>query len=137
MENETGYEPGHPWYYKLGGTVLKPKEILEAVKLSGYQGYNADEIKKADNKAEPERSSSLRSHRQSALKDLHIDITRYRELACQLRDYRKMETAEQIAQPICSDIHTNISLKISHIYNEFAHLVYIDDLLSQQLGLFD
>ena len=43
-----------------------------------------------------------------------------------------MDTAEQEAQPICSDIHTNMSLKHNHLYDDFAHLVYIDDLLSQQ-----
>jgi len=52
MKNETGYSPGHPWYYKLGGAVYKPKSILAAVKKSEYQGYKRDEIHQADNRRE-------------------------------------------------------------------------------------
>lgn len=136
MNIDTGYKPGHPWYYKQGGAVQKPKAILAAVKISEYQGYNADEIKKVDNRHEPERSSSLRSLRLSAMNDLQADLKCYRELACKLRVYRLMDKAEQDVQPICSDIHTSISLKYNHLYNDFAHLILIDDLLSQQPDLF-
>lgn len=137
MKNVTGYNPGHPWYYKLGGAVHKPKAILAAVKDSEYQGYKLDEIKLADNRREPERSSSLRILRETSLRDLHADLKRYRELACKLCDYRLMDETEQEMQPICSDIHMSMSLKYNHLYNDFAHLVTIDDLLLRQLDLFD
>jgi len=137
MKNETGYNPGHPWYYKLGGAAYKPKSILAAVKKSEYQGYKRDEIHQADNRPEPERSASLRSLRLTALNDLQADLRTYRKLACKLRDYRKMETAEQMVQSVCSDIHTSMSLKYNHLYNDFAHLVFIDELLSHQPDLFD
>ncbi len=136
MKNETGYRPGHPWYYKLGGVVHKPKAILAAVKDREYQGYKRDDIHQADNRQEPERSSTLRSLRLSALNDLQADLRTYREFARALHDYRKMDKAEQGAQPICSDIHMSMSLKYNHLYNDFAHLNFIDELLTRQLDLF-
>ena len=38
--------------------------------------------------------------------------------------------------PVCRDIHTNISLKHNHLFNNLAHLHYIDELLSFQEDLF-
>ena len=137
MKNETGYQPGHPWYYKIGGAVPKPKAILAAVKTSGYQGCKRDYISLADNRHEPARSSDLRLLRLSVLNDFQAHLRLYREYARKLRDYRQMGTAEQEAQPICSDIHTSMSLKYNHLYNDFAHLVFIDELLSKQMDLFD
>ena len=132
-----GYKPGHSWYYKLGGKVLRPKQILAAVKLSGYQGYRLDDIQQADNKPEPQRSAALRNIRQEVLARLISDLSCYRQLACELRDYRALDEADRPEQPICSDIHTGLSLKHNHLYNDFAHLALIDDLLSSQLDLFD
>ncbi len=137
MKNETGYRPGHPWYYKLGGVVHKPKQILAAVKASGYRGYKLDEIEKADSKYEPDRSATLRKIRESALMELKADLECYREVVRGLRAFRNVSDKDQEAQPICSDIHMSMSLKYNHLYNDFAHLVYIDDLLSQQPDLFD
>lgn len=137
MKNYAGYKPGHPWYYKLGGDVHSPRQILFVVKVRGYQGYRDDDIKQAGNKPEPARSSALRAIRQSVLKDLRSDLACYRRFACQLREHRKMDKLEQENEPFCSDIHTSMSLKYNHLYNDFAHLVYIDDLLSHQPDLFD
>jgi len=36
----------------------------------------------------------------------------------------------------CTDIHTGISLKHNHLYNDFAHLLTLDNLLSKQPDLF-
>jgi len=134
MTNQQSYSPGHPWYYKLGGGVHKPKQILAAVTNDSYQGYMADDIKQADGKHEPQRTSALRNLREAVIIRLHADLERYREVVCDLRRYRI--TNKQEVQPICSDVHTSMSLKYNHLYNDFAHLVYIDDLLSQQPDLF-
>lgn len=136
MNIDTGYSPGHPWHYKLGGAIRTPKQILYAVISSGYQGYMADDIKQAGNKSEPDRSAALRVIRKKALKDLKADLSSYRRFTCELREYRKMDKSEQDSQPLCSDIHTTMSLKYNHLYNDFAHLYYIDILLSQQPDLF-
>jgi len=130
------YKPGHPWYYKLGGAVHKPKAILTTVKNSRYQGYKRDDINRADDRAEPQRSSSLRSLREEALTELRSNLEIYRGCACELREYRLLDENEQDAQPMCADIHTSMSLKYNHLYNDFAHLIMIDDLLSQQRDLF-
>ncbi len=133
-QNQLNYSPSHPCYYKLDGIVHKPKQILSAVKNSDYQGYMADDIKQADTKHEPQRSKLLRSLRQAVILRLHADFERYREVACDLRRFRLIN--EQNAQPMCSCVHTSMSLKYNHIYNDFAHLAYIDELLSQQPDLF-
>jgi hypothetical protein len=130
-----GYRPGHPWFYVLGGMVLMPKEILTEVKASGYQGYMADTIAKADNKPEPQRSESLRQIRAKVHCDLISDLSCYRECARELHQYR-ITAIYNGGGPECREIHTSISLKHNHLYNDFAHLVRLDKLLSRQPDLF-
>lgn len=132
----SGYSPGHPWYYKLGGNILGPKSIIRMVIASEYQGYRADELELADRLAEPKRSNALRDIRQSVLTDYWADLARYRILAGELRRFRRDHSAKP-EQSICSDIHTNMSLKYCHLYNDLAHLNRIDELLSVQRDLFD
>lgn len=131
----TGYSPGHPWYYKQGGIVHKPKQILAAVKYNRYRGYMEEDIKQADAMCEPRRSAALRLLRKTVTQSLNANLEIYREVACNLRRCRSDEKQEP--QPICSDVHTSMSLKYNHLYNDFAHLVYIDELLSHQPDLFD
>jgi len=133
------YEPSHPWYYKLGGTVHKPKAILNSVKDSKYQGYRYDDINRADDRAEPQRSSDLRLLRQEALNDLRSNLAIYRNRVCELREYHLLDVEGQQAhddKSFCSDINLDMSLKYCHLYNDFAHLVFIDNLLSIQADLF-
>ncbi|NVD26780.1 hypothetical protein HUO14_02530 [Parasphingorhabdus flavimaris] len=130
-----GYGAGHPWYYVLGGKRLSLKEIQLSAKASGYRGYRADEIEKADQMNEPRRSESLRSLREIAKQELGQDVVRYRELAKQLAR-RRDAGFEDSEEDGCADIHTNISLKHNHIYNELAHILVIDELLSKQGDLF-
>jgi hypothetical protein len=41
-------------------------------------------------------------------------------------------------RPVSSaDIHMSMSLKHNHIYNQFAHLLTLDELLGRQRDLFD
>ncbi len=127
--NQIPYEPGHPWYYVLGGKVLKPSQIKQNVIKSGYQGYLKEDIEKAANKVEPQRSIALRRIRESAKNDLFSDLSRYREVVRELSQHRASNLDKE---PQHHDIHTSISLKHNHIYNNLAHLVTIDDLLSEQ-----
>lgn len=131
-----GYGPGHPWYYVLGGPVLFPKEILAGVIASGYRGYMAHDIDKADAKSEPQRSQQLRRIRQQVRADLRDDLSRYREVARDLSRLRKQSQPDSSA-PQCDAIHTAASLKHNHIYNGLAHLALLDALLSHQPDLFD
>jgi hypothetical protein len=129
------YNPGHPWYYVLGGPVLLPSEICLAVKQSGYTGYRTD-IEETDKKGEPYRSAELRCIRDDVLMSFWQDISRYRKVVRSLHYYRK--TAEPLQeQPKCADIYVSVSLKHNHLYNDFAHLLRLDELLSRQLDLFD
>tara|TARA_R110002096_G_scaffold425908_2_gene635010 strand:- start:593 stop:1000 length:408 start_codon:yes stop_codon:yes gene_type:complete len=125
-----GYNAGHPWYYKLGGTILTPKEILTTVKLSGYQGYMADDIVRIDKKAEPERSKALREIKDKILVSMWRNISCYRLLANQLRFERKLNGIDRL-NTSSNELHTSMSLKHNHIYNDLAHLNYLDDLLTQ------
>ncbi len=47
-----------------------------------------------------------------------------------------MAAAWVVEPDSCADNHTDISLKYAHIYNDFAHLNYIEDVLAQQGDLF-
>jgi len=120
----------------LGGKRLSLKEIRESARASGYKGYRADAIAKADNLHEPRRSQVLREIREQVKADLTSDLSLYREFARKLARHR--DTGEDSGTDReCADIHVNISLKHNHIYNEFAHLIALDDLLNKQGDLFD
>tara|TARA_R110002110_G_scaffold233757_3_gene449496 strand:+ start:16722 stop:17177 length:456 start_codon:yes stop_codon:yes gene_type:complete len=130
-----GYCPGHPWFYFLGGRPRRPREILEATRQSGYQGYACEDIKAADTMAEPKRSERLRALRAKFAADLKIDIRRYRACVRELRqtDWRLPEGKTIIA---CGGIHTALSLKHNHLVNDFGHLIWLDALLEKQRDLF-
>lgn len=131
------YHSGHPWYYKLGGKVPMPKQILASVRQRGYQGYRYDEIHRVDSKQEPDRSAALRNIRQECLKQLRANLAQHRELAREYHAYCRTELAAQKNEPVCSSLCTSMSLKYAHLYNDFAHLVVINDFLSVQPDLFD
>lgn len=130
-----GYSLGHPWYYLLGGRVLTPKQILEHVKHGGYQGYARDDIAAADAKPEPRRSSALRGYRDRFTDDLRRDLSVYRREVRELNRYRETQDFDVIPTS-CDGIHTAMSLKTAHLINNFAHLIYLDELLSKQGELF-
>jgi hypothetical protein len=130
-----GYPVGHCWYYLLGGKVLSPKQIRQKTLDSGYQGYAAEDIAQADQKAEPKRSDALRQLRAKFAADLKQDISRYRECALALHRFRKANPLT--GKPDCAeDVHVSMSLKYAHMTNNFAHLATIDNLLSRQRDLF-
>ncbi len=130
------YNSGHPWFYKLGGKVPSPKAIRAEAKAAEYQGYMAEDILKACRKPEPRRSETLRLYKEKFLSDLGQDISGYRQYAFKLHMLRN--TGNLIYEgAICDDVHTNISLKHSHIYNDFTHLHLLESFMSQQLNLFD
>jgi len=104
-------------------------------KASGYQGYLAEDIAKADNKPEPQRSETLRTLKRKFLADMWSDLSCYREFARQLREDRQKQSADS-GKTKCTDIHMGISLKHNHLYNDFAHLYMLDRMLSKQPDLF-
>jgi hypothetical protein len=130
------YNTGHPWYYHLGGPVLKPKQILETTRYSGYKGYRSDNLIKMNDKIEPERSNHLRKTRVEMVVHLQADLHRYRQCALELKRYRDRKGDFTDTPPSCDDVHTNISFKHNHLVNGFAHLITIDELLSKQGDLF-
>lgn len=129
-----GYSSSHPWYYVLGGIALMPSDIITCVKASGYKGYLEEDIGKADRKPEPQRSESLRAIKEKVLADLWRDLSRYRALVCALRKYRK--ECDYNGPHECADSHMSISLKHNHLYNGFAHLLTLNNLLERQPDLF-
>lgn len=132
---ENGYSPGHPWYYLLGGAVLKPRAILAQTRASGYRGCSAAAIEEADRLAEPKRSASLRSLQHRFYDDLQRDLSRYRTCVRNLRMYRQKSIGPD--EPAsCEGVHVAISLKHNHLVNDFAHLVWLDELMTRQGDLF-
>ena len=78
-------------------------------------------------------SEALRCLKEKALCELRNSILRYRQLAFQLRQERRQPDNGAIE---CNDLHMGLSLKHTHIYNDIAHLILLDDLLKQQSDLF-
>ncbi|MCF8466219.1 MAG: hypothetical protein K9G33_02355 [Sneathiella sp.] len=130
-----GYHAGHPWYYRLGGPIPTPRQIKAEVESKDYRGYLAGDIDAAAVKSEPQRSETLRALREQVLGDLRRDLARYRECAQELRTFRCAE--EQDDRPLTCNIYLAISLKVSHLTNDFANLRTIDDALSVQGDLFE
>lgn len=129
------YKVSHFWYYVLGGRPLYPSEIREEVRASNYRGYLRHDIAKLDKKADPARSEALRRLREDVCTSLRKDISIYRAYVLQLHLYRAIaEFAD--AKPRCEDVHVSVGLKHSHLFNDFAHLEYLDALLDRQLELF-
>ncbi|MEZ5938376.1 MAG: hypothetical protein R3C52_09155 [Hyphomonadaceae bacterium] len=136
MTKHFEYSSGHPWYYVLGGAVLFPRQIVNDVHNRGYRGYAASDIVAADALSEPKRSRMLRDYREKFRDDLKRDLSRYRQCANALRSWREHHALNH-NDPECADVHTNISLKHNHLYNDFAHLIWLEELLSRQRDLFD
>lgn len=130
-----GYPVGHCWYYRLGGDILKPKAIRQYVRTCGGRGYMAQEIEGIDRMSEPKRSAKLRELQQTFQRHLSEDLSRYRQLAHQIRQERRTH-AEPIERPIATCIYMGVSLKFSHLFNDFAHLDQVDHLLTRQGDLF-
>ncbi len=136
LEPQCGYDAGHPWYYLLGGAVPYPKQIRAQVIARGYRGYMEERIKSASKKPEPQRSETLRAIKLQVMDELRGNLSCYRELARKLNAYRELNPLGE-GRPQCHDIHTGMSLKFAHIYNDFAHLNFIATLPNQQRDMFD
>ncbi|MEM6844646.1 MAG: hypothetical protein AAF632_20685 [Bacteroidota bacterium] len=130
------YDPGHPWHYVLGGDPLSLKQIRQSVNESDYKGYLADTIEQAASRAEPARSTALRDLKATVLKEFKWNVSRYREVGLALHRFRK-EQGSTNGQPECHDVHTSVSLKHNHLYNDFANLRTIEHYLNYQPDLFD
>ena len=139
LQKHQGYNAGHPWYYRLGGDIPKPKQILQLVQLGDYRGYAEEDIKAADTMAEPKRSEKLKYFKKQFEKDLKQDLAIYRQKVVELNRLRKDNSHDPLQDSFncCDDVYTAMSLKFSHLINDFAHLVYLEELLSWQIDLFD
>ena len=87
QENNTGYDPGHPWYYVRGGDIPTLKSIWQEVEDSGYKSYRKEDIKKAGDKQEPKRSELLRAMRKEAEHSLKRNISIFRKCVRQLHAF--------------------------------------------------
>lgn len=129
------YNTGHPWYYFLGGSVPSIKEIQNDARQSKYQGYRRDDIRAADSKSGPTRTAALRAIQSDVVIEVKRNIAGYRKRALELHRHRAANALPD-KPVVCDNIHTNISLKHNHLFNDFAHLITLDDLLSKQGDLF-
>jgi len=139
LKEHHGYHAGHPWYYLLGGIVPTPKQIRAAASASNYRGYMAHNLYEIDKQPEPKRYGNLRKWRNKFKEDLKSDLSRYRVVVRELHKTRETQDWNVIPS-CCDDVHTAMSLKHAHLYNDFAHLHFIDELLSKggkQLDLFE
>ncbi len=130
-----GYGTGHCWYYLLGNPVPSLKQILSEANASEYRGYNEEEILAAARKPEPQRSATLRRLRNQYVEALKRGISIYRRVVFELNQRRKVYGIPENPKR-ADDVHVSVALKHNHIYNDFAHLLCIDELPNQQGELF-
>lgn len=130
-----GYSAGHPWYYYLGGRRPRLKEIRADAEASSFGGYMARDIEQADGLSEPKRSHRLRAMRVQVCEELARDVSGYREQARALAR-RRQAGLDEVIEASCHDVHIGLSLKHSHLSNDFAHLAKLDELLAKQGDLF-
>ena len=136
LNEHRGYHAGHPWYYLLGGDIPRPKQIQADAVASSYCGYAVDDLRKIDEQPEPKRSENLRKWQVRFKDELKSDLSRYREVVRELHQYRQNQDWD-VVPSCCNDVHTSMSLKYAHLYNGFAHLHFLDELLGKQLDLFE
>lgn len=129
------YSICHPWYFLLGGPVPHPSVIRAQVIETELTGYRRDEFAQISCMAEPQRSAAHRKAIEEVKTELRRDISKYRQCVVELRRY--CETQDASEEPRCAaSVHTNLSLKVSHMINGFAHLHQLDEM-EQQIDLFD
>ncbi|WP_107495998.1 hypothetical protein [Thalassobius sp. I31.1] len=129
-----GYSVGHYWYYRLGGSILKPKAIRGYVIAARFTGYMAEDIDAVDRMDEPARSTKLRAMKAKVAGDITSDLSRYREVASEIRNLRRAGLTVDRSATNCP--YLSISLKFAHLSNGFAHLNRINELLTRQGDLF-
>ncbi len=129
------YESGHPWYYYLGGKILTPKNILENAKLSNYQGYLENDVKKFDLLDEPKRTQKFNELFRNELFELKRNLSLYRKYVLEISLRRKNNLIGE-NEPICDDIYMSMSLKHNHIFSNFRHLILLESF-QKQMDLFD
>lgn len=129
-----GYSAGHPWYYLLGGKRPTLKQISAYAERFEKPGYRAEEIDVAHRLPEPKRTQVLLKIRAAIMEDLRRDISGYRRAVRNLSAYRKAYQPEACPK-ICGDVHVAMSLKFSHLLNDFIHLQKLKSMPSQ-LNLF-
>lgn len=128
------YSEGHPWFYVLGGTPMRLKDIKAYVNETKGTGYLDREIEAVDARAEPKRSEDIKAMRASIRTDLAKDIRRYRECLRELATHRA--SYDETGEIKCDDIHVSLGLKFSHLLNGFGNLRALDALAVQK-DLFD
>ncbi|MAR92709.1 MAG: hypothetical protein CML06_17785 [Pseudomonadales bacterium] len=134
MENT--YPIGHPWYYKLGGKIQSPTQIMLEVKAEQYRSYLKDRIEAIDKKPEPNRSNKMKELKLHCRNELKRDLDRYRDLIVELRAHRKQH-GEVDESSSCAELYVSLSLKYSHIFNHMGALNYINELMMKAPKQYD
>jgi len=106
------------------------KQISAYAERFEKRGYRAEEIDAAHRLPEPKRTAALSKIRADIMEGLRKDISGYRRAARNLTEYRKTNQSEGCPK-ICDDVHLAMSLKFSHLLNDFIHLQKLGSIPSQ------
>lgn len=128
------YGSGHPWYYRLGGRILYPREIRDAIYATPVDDHHAEGFSHLDRKAEPERSHEIQAERAKICAGLRQDIKRYRQVVCEINHLRRFigPATEPTFLESLNEPNQDASLKHNHICYGFAKLQALDALNVQQ-----
>jgi len=130
-----GYEPTHPWYYRLGGRILMPREIASFAATLNCEHPRA--VLEIFDLPEPQRSTAIRAARERARSTIISDLRRYREHARRVRYRRRwLGPYPDEDRDIWNEPITAVSLKFNHLLHGFTILAALDRVPNEQLALF-
>lgn len=119
-----GYDTGHCWYYRLGGRILKPEEIVDRARGEEAHKRFVQDYSRFDRMEEPRRSNELKAEQQAVERNMQDDIDRYLECVAEverLRIFIGPEPYDWFKQTY-QEPYTAISLKHNHISYNAAKL---------------
>jgi hypothetical protein len=111
------YDSGHPWYYKLGGRILTPEEIIDQARNDLAKRHFVQQYAKFDRMDEPRRSIEIAETIKSIEYVMQAYIARYLECVAEIKTLRTVfgpwpfdQVKETYNEP-----NTAISLRHNHI----------------------
>lgn len=111
-------------------------EIETSVSRTNYRGYRERDLARADKLPEPRRSAELRQLHEWAKSELAADHERYlhyvAKLAIRRQDPNDPAGADESPW---DELYTALSLKYCHLFNDFAHLRTLREMLERQPSL--
>jgi hypothetical protein len=118
------YDSGHPWYYKQGGRILTPEEIIDQARNDLAKRHFVQQYAKFDRMEDPRRSIEIAEAIKAIEHGMQLHITRYLECV------KELETLRTVFGPwpydwvkeTYNEPNLSVSLKHNHISYSAAQI---------------